>query len=69
MIRVILYFIAFIAILYLLLWLKSKWDKLKPELKKQILYFGLLNLFNFLKLKWQIILAVLWQIVKRLMRK
>lgn len=69
MIRLVLYFIAFVAVLYLILWLKGKWDRLRPELKKKILYLGVVNLIGFLKLKWQIILGFVWQVVKRLIKK
>ena len=69
MIRLILYFIAFIVVIYLLLWLKEKWNRLHPNTKKQILFLGMNGLFNFLRLKWQIILIAIWQIVKRLIRK
>jgi hypothetical protein len=69
MIRLVLYFIAFIVLVYLLLWLKGKWDKLHPNTKKQILFLGMNGVFNFLRLKWQIILIAIWQIVKRFIRK
>jgi len=69
MIRLVLYFLAFIVVIYFIIWLKRKWDKLHPNTKKQILFLGMNGLFNFLRLKWQIILIALWQIIKRLMRK
>jgi uncharacterized membrane protein len=68
MIRLVLYAIAIVALIYFLLWIKGKWSRLHPNTKKQILFLGMNGLFNFLRLKWQIILVAIWQIVKRLRR-
>lgn len=69
MIRLVLYAIVLIALIYILLWLKRKWNKLHPNTKKQIMFLGMNGLFNFLRLKWQIILIALWQIIKRFIKK
>jgi len=69
MIWLILILLAFVAVVYLFLWLKSRWDRLSPQHKKQIMFLGMNSLFNFLRLKWQVVLMVIWQILKRFIRK
>ncbi len=70
MLRLILIVLLLIVTVYLILWLKRRfWNRLTPQVKKQIITFGLLNIFNFLKLKWQIILMFSWQILKKLISK
>lgn len=70
MLRLILIALLLIVTIYLILWLKRRfWNRLTPQTKKQIITFGLLNIFNFLKLKWQIILIFSWKILKQLISK
>lgn len=65
MLRLIFYIILFILAIYLLLWLKAKWNRLQPQTKKQIVSFGLLGLFRLLKYKWRTILSFLFRLLKK----
>jgi hypothetical protein len=47
------------------MWLKSRFDRLQPEAKKKLLFFGLSNVFNFLKNRWFWILTIAWQVLKK----
>ncbi|MCV6606598.1 MAG: hypothetical protein OIF32_00145 [Campylobacterales bacterium] len=69
MIRIILGIIALIAIIYLFYKIKNWFSRLRPELKKQILTFGLSNLLMFFKAKWYWILTIGWRILKTLLRR
>ena len=69
MIKLVLYLVAFVIIIYILLWLKTKWNTLHPQTKKQIMFLGLNGIFSFLRLKWQIIILAIWQVVKRILGK
>ena len=66
MLRLIFFIILFVAAIYFLLWLKSRFDRLQPEAKKKLLFFGLSNVFGFLKNRWFWILTIAWKILKRL---
>jgi len=65
MLRLIFFLILFIAAIYFLMWLKNRFDRLEPEAKKKLLFFGVSNVFNFLKNRWFWILTIVWRIVKR----
>jgi uncharacterized membrane protein len=69
MIKLILYGVVFIVAIYILVWLKNKWNTLHPNTKKQIMFLGLNGVFSFLRLKWQIILIAIWQVLKRFLKK
>jgi len=47
------------------MWLKSRFNRLKPEAKKKLLWFGLSNIFAFFKARWFWVLTILWQVLKR----
>jgi len=49
-----------------LMWLKNRFDRLQPEAKKKLLWFGLSNVFAFFKARWFWVLTIVWQIVKKL---
>jgi len=63
--RLIFFLILFVALVYFLLWLKSRFNRLKPEAKKKLLWFGLSNIFAFLKNRWFWVLTILWQVLKK----
>lgn len=65
MLRLIFFLILFVAAIYFLMWLKNRFNRLQPEAKKKLLFFGLSNVFNFLKNRWFWILTIVWKIVKR----
>jgi len=65
MLRLIFFLILFIAAIYFLMWLKSRFNRLSPESKKKLLFFGLSNVFSFLKGRWFWILTIAWKILKR----
>lgn len=69
MLRLVFYFAIFVFIVYFIVWLKEKFSRLKPEVKKQILYFGLYKVIALLKTKWYLILTILWQVLKRIIRR
>jgi len=69
MIRLVFYLVVFVLIIYGLVWLKSRFSRLKPEVKKQILSFGLYKIISLLKTKWYFILTIIWQILKRIIRR
>jgi len=65
MLRLVFAVLIFIVLLYIFFWVKEKFKILRPETKKQILTFGLIYLIGLLKAKWQIIIQVVWHILKR----
>ena len=69
MLRVVFYFIIFVLIVYTIVWLKNRFNRLKPELKKQILYFGMYKVIAFLKTKWFLILTIVWKILKTIIKR
>jgi hypothetical protein len=68
-IRLLFYIIIFFAIVYFILWLKSRFNRLKPELKKKILYFGMFKIIQIFKAKWYLIVTILWQVLKQIIKK
>ena len=69
MLRLVFYFAIFVLIVYGIVWLKDRFNRLKPALKKQILYFGLYKVVELLKTKWYLILTIIWQIIKRIIKR
>ena len=69
MLRLIFIILIFALVLYLLFWVKEKFKTLQPETKKKIFTFGLTYLISLIKTKWQIIIQILWHILKRFIRK
>ena len=65
MLRLIFFLILFVAAIYFLMWLKNRFNRLQPEAKKKLLFFGLSNVFNFLKNRWFWVLTIAWKILKR----
>jgi len=65
MLRLIFFLVLFVAVIYFLMWLKNRFDRLQPEAKKKLLWFGLSNVFAFFKARWFWILTILWQVIKR----
>jgi len=47
------------------MWLKSRFNRLSPEAKKKLLFFGLSNVFSFVKGRWFWILSIVWQVLKK----
>ena len=65
MLRLIFFLILFIAAIYFLMWLKGRFNRLAPDAKKKLLFFGLSNVFNFFRNRWFWILTIAWKILKR----
>lgn len=65
MLRLVFIILIFVLVLYILFWIKEKFKTLRPETKKKILTFGLTYLIGLVKAKWQIIIRVIWHILKR----
>ena len=65
MLRLIFFLLLFVAVVYFLMWLKNRFDRLQPEAKKKLLWFGLSNVFAFFKARWFWVLTILWQVIKR----
>lgn len=65
MLRLVFFVILFFVAIYFLMWLKSRFNRLSPEAKKKLLFFGLSNVFGFLKGRWFWILTIAWQVLKK----
>lgn len=65
MLKLLFFLLIFVLIIYGLLWLKDRFNRLQPEAKKKLLFFGLSNVFAFLKARWFWILTIAWKILKR----
>jgi len=65
MLRIIAIAASTIALIYFLLYLKSKWDVLPPQSKKSIFMLGIGSLANLVRRNWRSILAIISKVLRK----